>query len=216
MERRRADLYCQQVQQCQQLMNSKGPLAQTGPCMRRSRNGNGLPDDLQFVDARVRRSVSLYMNLTGQQTNDSKEQQEGPQEEYITITKKEYELLLLKDQAISVLQEGITIADCSLPDMPLMYVPPHCSGCLHLCLIWTNRAARSVLRMGTWSEQHGRVAYDTHSHPPSAVSSQFCKHGLFDNHWGEGTDKETVDKLRDAIKHGRACAVQLMNYKKVH
>ncbi|KAG2446816.1 hypothetical protein HYH02_008376 [Chlamydomonas schloesseri] len=41
--------------------------------------------------------------------------------EYVTITRREYELLLLKDKAMDVLQEGITIADCSLPDMPLIY-----------------------------------------------------------------------------------------------
>ena len=38
----------------------------------------------------------------------------------VTITRKEYELLLLRDRAISVLAEGMTIADCSKPDMPLM------------------------------------------------------------------------------------------------
>ena len=38
----------------------------------------------------------------------------------VTITQREYELLLLRDRAISVLAEGMTIADCSHPDMPLM------------------------------------------------------------------------------------------------
>jgi hypothetical protein len=42
--------------------------------------------------------------------------------ETVTITKREYEMLLLRDHAISVLAEGMTIADCSMPDMPLMYV----------------------------------------------------------------------------------------------
>ncbi|GFR48978.1 hypothetical protein Agub_g10996 [Astrephomene gubernaculifera] len=41
--------------------------------------------------------------------------------DYVTISKREYELLLLKVKAMDVLQEGITIADCSHPDMPLIY-----------------------------------------------------------------------------------------------
>ncbi len=40
--------------------------------------------------------------------------------EVVTITRKEYDLLLLRERAISVLAEGMTIADCSQPDMPLM------------------------------------------------------------------------------------------------
>ena len=32
---------------------------------------------------------------------------------------------------------------------------------------------------------------------------------------GEGTDPESVAKLRGAIVEGKACYVQLMNYKKV-
>ena len=44
------------------------------------------------------------------------------QHDHITISRKEYDLLLLRECAISVLAEGMTIADCSLPDMPLMWV----------------------------------------------------------------------------------------------
>jgi hypothetical protein len=45
-----------------------------------------------------------------------------PSDTHVTIPKHDYDLLILKEKAISVLQEGITIADCSLPDMPLIFV----------------------------------------------------------------------------------------------
>ena len=41
--------------------------------------------------------------------------------ETVTISRAAYELLLLKDRAMDSIKEGITIADCSLPDMPLIY-----------------------------------------------------------------------------------------------
>lgn len=40
----------------------------------------------------------------------------------VMLTRQQYELLLLKDRAMNAVQEGITIADCSQPDMPLIYV----------------------------------------------------------------------------------------------
>lgn len=40
----------------------------------------------------------------------------------VTISREAYELLHLKDRAMDSIKEGITIADCSLPDMPLIYV----------------------------------------------------------------------------------------------
>ena len=39
----------------------------------------------------------------------------------ITISKQAFELLVLKDRAINAIKEGITIADCSLPDHPLIF-----------------------------------------------------------------------------------------------
>ena len=42
-------------------------------------------------------------------------------EDTVTISKTAYELLQLKDRAMDSIKEGITIADCSLPDMPLIY-----------------------------------------------------------------------------------------------
>ena len=39
----------------------------------------------------------------------------------VTISKQAFELLVLKDRAINAVKEGITIADCSLPDHPLIY-----------------------------------------------------------------------------------------------
>lgn len=39
----------------------------------------------------------------------------------VTIPRREYELLLLKKRALDSIKEGITIADCSQPDMPIIY-----------------------------------------------------------------------------------------------
>ena len=39
----------------------------------------------------------------------------------VTISKQAFELLVLKDRAINAVKEGITIADCSLPDHPLIF-----------------------------------------------------------------------------------------------
>jgi PAS domain-containing protein len=39
----------------------------------------------------------------------------------VTISREAFELLRLKDRAMDNTKEGITIADCSLPDMPLIY-----------------------------------------------------------------------------------------------
>ena len=42
-------------------------------------------------------------------------------DEDVRVSKAAYELLQLKDRAMDSTKEGITIADCSLPDMPLIY-----------------------------------------------------------------------------------------------
>ena len=39
----------------------------------------------------------------------------------VTISKQAFELLVLKDRAINAVKEGITIADCNLPDHPLIF-----------------------------------------------------------------------------------------------
>eukprot|EP00891_Asterochloris_glomerata_P008558 jgi/Astpho2/8558/Aster-05592 len=39
----------------------------------------------------------------------------------VTLSRQAYELLQLKDRAMDSVKEGITIADCTLPDMPLIY-----------------------------------------------------------------------------------------------
>ncbi|KXZ53572.1 hypothetical protein GPECTOR_6g489 [Gonium pectorale] len=98
-------------------------------------------------------------------------------EPLVTITKREYELLLLKDKAMDVLQEGITIADCSLPDMPLIY------------------ANAGFVRT---------TGYSTES-----VLGKNCRFLQ-----GEGTDEASVRELRKAISGGKACVVQLLNYKR--
>lgn len=67
-------------------------------------------------------SSSSYMGrrVASQSTHGVARLHEDEESDMVLISRKEYDLLLLKDKAISVLQEGITIADCSLPDMPLM------------------------------------------------------------------------------------------------
>lgn len=42
-------------------------------------------------------------------------------EDTVTVSREAFELLQLKDRAMDSIKEGITIADCSLPDMPLIY-----------------------------------------------------------------------------------------------
>lgn len=49
-------------------------------------------------------------------------------EDTVTISRTAYELLQLKDRAMDSIKEGITIADCSLPDMPLIYANQGFSG----------------------------------------------------------------------------------------
>jgi PAS domain-containing protein len=39
----------------------------------------------------------------------------------VVLSRAEYELLLLKESAMDAVKEGITIADCRQPDMPLIY-----------------------------------------------------------------------------------------------
>lgn len=39
----------------------------------------------------------------------------------VTISTQAFELMVLKDRAINAVKEGITIADCSLPDHPLIF-----------------------------------------------------------------------------------------------
>jgi hypothetical protein len=54
------------------------------------------------------------------QTSDG--QTSGQSVDQVVLTRAEHELLLLKVRAMDAVKEGITIADCSKPDMPLMYV----------------------------------------------------------------------------------------------
>jgi PAS domain-containing protein len=48
-------------------------------------------------------------------------QQQDPAIDKVTISREAIELLRLKDRAMDNTKEGITIADCSQPDMPLIY-----------------------------------------------------------------------------------------------
>lgn len=44
------------------------------------------------------------------------------QDELVQIRRSDLELLYLKERAMDAIQEGITIADASSPDMPLIYI----------------------------------------------------------------------------------------------
>jgi len=87
------------------------------------------------------------------------------------------ELLKLKDLAMDSVVEGITIADASLPDMPLIY------------------ANRAFARITGYS-----------------VADTLGKNCRFLQ--GPGTDAEEVALLRAAVKGGRPCVVQLLNYRR--
>merc|ERR1719199_281426 len=98
-------------------------------------------------------------------------------EDLVCIKRADLELLYLKERAMDVVHEGITIADASLPDMPLIYI---------------NDGFRKIM-----------------GYPVGAVKNKNCRFLQ-----GKGTDERTVTKLRNAIKGGRPCTVQLMNYRK--
>jgi PAS domain S-box-containing protein len=98
-------------------------------------------------------------------------------EDLVCIKRADLELLYLKERAMDVVHEGITIADASLPDMPLIYI---------------NDGFRKIT-----------------GYPVGAVKNKNCRFLQ-----GKGTDERTVTKLRKAIKGGKPCTVQLMNYRK--
>lgn len=50
------------------------------------------------------------------------DQQQLQESDTVVVSRREYELLLLKEAAMDAVREGITIADCSQPDMPLIYI----------------------------------------------------------------------------------------------
>ena len=98
-------------------------------------------------------------------------------EEKVLISRSEFELLRLKEKAINVVKEGITIADAAHPDMPLIFIND------------------GFCRMTGYSKVD--------------VLGKNCR-------FLQGTDTEesTVQELRTAMKEGRGCVVELMNYRK--
>jgi hypothetical protein len=68
-----------------------------------------------FVPAAAGLSSSSTAGQTAGQTS-------GQTVDQVVLTRTEHELLLLNVRAMDAVKEGITIADCSKPDMPLMYV----------------------------------------------------------------------------------------------
>jgi len=99
------------------------------------------------------------------------------EEDLVCIKRADLELLYLKERAMDLAHEGITIADVSMPDMPLIYI---------------NDGFRRIT-----------------GYPVGAVKNKNCRFLQ-----GEGTDQKSVTKLRNAIKSGKPCTVQLMNYRK--
>ncbi len=45
-----------------------------------------------------------------------------PGDDMVLVSRQQLELLYLKERAMDAVKEGITIADCSQPDMPLIYI----------------------------------------------------------------------------------------------
>lgn len=61
------------------------------------------------AESKARRFIEQAQPVLGEASNT------------VTISKQAFELLVLKDRAINAVKEGITIADCSLPDHPLIF-----------------------------------------------------------------------------------------------
>ncbi len=85
--------------------------------------------------------------------------------------------ILLKDRALDVAAEGITIADMRLPEQPLIYIN---EGFERL----TGYSANSML----------------------GKNCRFLQ--------GKDTDPATVQKIRDALRAGEECTVEILNYSK--
>ena len=64
--------------------------------------------------------TALYTDEWEQAQQRSMQQQSSAGDR-VTISREAIELLRLKDRAMDNTKEGITIADCSQPDMPLIY-----------------------------------------------------------------------------------------------
>lgn len=80
-------------------------------------------------------------------------------------------------KAADTASQGITLADCSSPDMPLIYIN-------HAFEELTGYSAKEVI----------------------GKNCRFLQ--------GKATEPESVDTIRKAIKSGKSCSVELMNYKK--
>ena len=96
----------------------------------------------------------------------------SPGEDTICIPRATLELLHLKERAMDAIKEGITIADATLPDMPLIYI----------------------------NEGFSRIT----GYPVEYAQNKNCRFLQ-----GEGTDPNTVNSLKDAIKRGEGCVVQI-------
>lgn len=134
-------------------------------------------------------------------------------------------------------EQGITIADCSHPEMPLIYANEAftritgysldetlgkncrflqvCSlldACVLLLVVLTDSRSQNSVLMG--STEGGKLSRLGRS--MSSCTANVVWSAVFDceGAQGEGTDGETVGKMRKAMREGSPCVVQLLNYKK--
>lgn len=176
-------------------------------------------------------------------------------EDFVKISRQELELLRLKVRAMDALHEGLTIADCSLPDMPLIYAnegfaritghtvheavgkncrflqrppnavppatapPPGPPAAAATAATATAAAPRVCIPAIDASDPSATSAIDS-----QAAAS--CSTGDNDSSAGATAgatatvpppaehDTRAIQELRAAIAAGRACVVQLLNYKK--
>jgi PAS domain S-box-containing protein len=91
--------------------------------------------------------------------------------------KRPEDQLALRESALAVTAEGVTIADARLPDNPLIY------------------ANAGFERLTGYSVDY--------------VIGRNCRFLQ-----GPGTEPSAVSQIRDAIRKGRECTVQLLNYRK--
>ena len=87
------------------------------------------------------------------------------------------EQLVLREEALAVTAEGVTISDASLPDNPIIY------------------ANRGFERLTGYSVED--------------VVGRNCRFLQ-----GVDTDAAAVAEIRESVRGGRECTVQLLNYRK--
>lgn len=93
--------------------------------LQRTREKSEIANEDNVAEAPNGRLPSVQKKVQGQRysSNDlSKEQADSCDEDVVCIPRKTLDLLHLKERAMDVVKEGITIADATSPDMPLIYI----------------------------------------------------------------------------------------------